>query len=60
MKSEIVVCPGRKGLRPIIIKTKSVSLVDHRFSGKKLTGPQGTRMVKVTLPSFPSLEKEAV
>jgi len=58
VKSEIVVCPGRKGLRPIIIQTTSVSVVDHRFAAKQAVGPQGTRIVRISLPRIPSLEKE--
>jgi len=57
MKTEIVVCPGRKGHAPIVIKTEKIQALDHRHYKESWKGAQGGRVVSITLPRIDALRE---
>ncbi|MEQ8782539.1 MAG: hypothetical protein RIE06_22970 [Roseibium album] len=58
MNRDIVLCPGTKRSRPIVIKTETRTALDHRCKKASWKNPQGGRQVEITLPRINALKEK--
>ncbi len=56
MNHDIVLCPGTKRSRPIVIKTETRTALDHRCKKASWKNPQGGQRVTITLPRIDALK----
>jgi len=58
MNRNIVLCPGTKRSRPIVIKTETRTALDHRCKKASWKNRQGGQQVKITLPRIDALKRK--